>query len=279
MKLTYYGVRGSIASPGNHTAKYGGNTSCVAIQADDDLFVCDAGTGIRKLGKDLLNQGTKHMVLLLSHAHADHIEGIRFFPQAYNPHFTIDVFCQHQQECSDAIKKLQEAPLFPSSAKLNAKFHYHELKDGESALVGETRITAARLEHPGSVLAYRITRNKHTIVYATDNEDSARNKERLVDLARGVDLLICDAQYTPEEFKNRIGWGHSTYEQCATVANKAGVGQLHLFHHDPERSDEALEAIVGSAQQLFQNTNAAREGLEVRLGRDTEVRRREAVKV
>lgn len=269
MKLNYYGVRGSIPSPGPATVRYGGNTSCVQVIADNHLLIFDAGSGIRTLGNELLGkgfgkgQGKAH--LFFSHTHWDHIQGFPFFVPAYVKGNELNLYSETRLNTTveEVIKNQQQPPSFPEDAKLAATLNYHELREWDTVTVGNVKITCARLNHPNGVFAYRIEHNGRAIVYATDTEHYSAIDLKLVKLAKDAQLLIYDGQYTPEEYPQRERWGHSTYEEGIKVAKAANVQKLHLFHHDPGRSDDALDEIVRRAQQDFPNTQAAREGLEV----------------
>ena len=265
MNLTYYGVRGSIPTPGEETAHYGGNTSCAVINTAQNLIILDAGTGLRTLGQQLMKkefgkgQGKAH--ILLSHMHWDHIQGFPFFIPAYIPGNEIHFYCEQRRNntIEDIIKKQQQPPSFPEGATFNANLHYHTITEWQPLTINNTKITPATLLHPDGVTAYRIEHAGKTLVYATDTEHSPSTEDKLITLAAGADILIYDAQYTPEEYPTKKGWGHSTYEIGAEIARKAGVKQLHLFHHDPTHDDAFIDAIVGKAKTLFPNTHAARE--------------------
>ncbi len=271
MKLTYYGVRGSLPSPGKETEKYGGNTSCIAVEADDTLLILDAGTGIRTLGLELMEseysmgKGIAH--ILFSHMHWDHIQGLPFFIPAYVPGNDIHLYCEPRRSMTieDVVKKQQEPPSFPEGAQFRANLFYHTISEQQPFTIGNIQVTPAALLHPDGVTAYRIDYAGKSIVYATDTEYSQKTENKILDLARDVDLLIYDGQYTPEEYVRKIGWGHSTYEQAANIAEKAGVKQLHLFHHDPAHDDAFIDTIVKNAQMLFPNTHAAREKISIDL--------------
>ncbi len=263
MNITYYGVRGSIPTPGEETAHYGGNTSCAVVQTDQTLLILDAGTGLRQLGLQLMKKefGKGKAHILLSHMHWDHIQGFPFFIPAYVPGNEIHFYCEQRRNntIEDIIKKQQEPPSFPEGARFNAHIHYHTIAEWQTIPIETTRITPATLLHPDGVTAYRIEHDNKTIVYATDTEHSPHTDDKLITLAADADILIYDAQYTPEEYSTKKGWGHSTYKIGTAIAQKARVKQLHLFHHDPIHDDAAIDAIVAQAQTLFPNTHAAQE--------------------
>ncbi len=275
MKLKYYGVRGSIPTPGPKTAKYGGNTSCVAVDTGENLLICDAGTGIRELGLELMakehgkGQGKAHV--LFSHNHWDHIQGWPFFVPAYIGGNEYHLYGETRLDktLQKAIEEQQKPTYFPEAAKFMSNLNYHDIKEWQPFSIGKTKITPARLNHPNGVFAYRIDHAGKSIVYATDTEHYSEPDWKLIKLAKDADVLIYDGQYTPEEYPKQIGWGHSTYVEGAKIAKAANVKRLHLFHHEPKHDDSTIDAIVEQAQREFPRTMAAREGYELNLDCDT----------
>jgi phosphoribosyl 1,2-cyclic phosphodiesterase len=275
MEIRFWGVRGSVASPGPETARVGGNTSCVSVQCGATTLILDAGTGLRGLGSSLLAQAAKRgggpleATLLLSHVHWDHIQGLPFFTPLYIPGTRLTVAGTASGRSRSLMATLEtqmSAPHFPVRiADVGATLGTKNIVPGAATRIGEATVIAAELDHPGGVTAYRIEHAGRVLVYATDVEHGATLDSRLVNLARGADALIYDAQYTPEEYPHKRGWGHSTYAVGAEVAAAAGVGELLLFHHDPTRTDDEVEAIEERARDLFAPTRAAREGLALDL--------------
>ena len=273
MNIKFWGVRGSIPSPGPETARVGGNTSCVEVTVNGSKLILDAGTGLRKLGNKLLESGAVDVTVLLSHVHWDHIQGIPFFTPIYVPGTRIHMVSgQNACPLRDTLRRQMTTPNFPVDLNdVPAELSFHELKDRQSVILGDARVTIAKANHPDAVYAYRIEHRGHVVVYATDTEHYSCVDHRLVQLARDADVLIYDAQYLPEEYSgqkgmSRVGWGHSTYEAGVALAREARVGQLVLFHHDPTRTDEAVAEIENRAREGFENTCAAREGLSIDVG-------------
>ncbi|MCC6873493.1 MAG: MBL fold metallo-hydrolase [Sandaracinaceae bacterium] len=270
--IRFWGVRGSIASPGPHTAETGGNTSCVEVRCGDTILILDAGTGIRSLGEMMLARGERDATLLLSHVHWDHIQGLPFFLPAWIPGKRLEI-AGAASALRRALETQMAPPCFPVRlSDMKAEIPLREIESGSSFEVGGARILAQALEHPGGVLGYRIEHAGRAIVYATDTEHSpepgACPDPRLVSLAKGADVLIYDAMYTPDEHAGRsgparAGWGHSTWQAGVAVADAAGVDRLVLFHHDPQRTDEGVRAIEEAARETRPGTVAAREGLEI----------------
>lgn len=285
--VTFWGTRGSIPTPGAHTARYGGNTPCVAVGgAGGQLVVLDAGTGIRALGLELVakQNGPVNVEILLSHAHWDHIQGLPHFKPFFAPGNSVRIWGTRQGTASlEAILRQQMDPaVFPVPLDaLSAQLTVQQLNQGEFS-IGEFRVRTAPLRHPGTTLAFRLTpadRPKEpSMAYVTDNElgpgghyDVGSTWRRdFVAFLHGVDLLIHDAMYTPQELEQHRGWGHSTYEEAVTLAQEAGVPRLVLFHHEPEHNDARMDDVLAAARRYAKRGGplevlAAQEGMQVTL--------------
>ena len=261
LTVRFLGVRGSIAVPG---VAAGGNTSCVEVVAGDTRIVLDAGTGLRALGNERMAGGPRHSTILLSHLHWDHVAGLPFFTPIYVPGHRVELASGPNGVMSfdAAIRALFRAPFFPVEFDdLGGAVTTRELRGNDHFTIGDITVTMARLNHPDPVYGYRLEHGGQAIVYATDTEHFACVDPTLKKLAAGADILIYDAQYTPEEYPSKVGWGHSTWAAGAELARAAGVPQLVLFHHDPGRSDEQLAALEADAARALPGTVAAREGL------------------
>ncbi len=266
MELTirFWGVRGSIASPGAHTVRTGGNTPCVEVRCGDTRLILDAGTGIRALGEQMLSEGARECTLLSSHLHWDHIQGLPFFLPAWVLGHRVTIV--GRPGIREAMETQMTPPCFPVRiADMKAELAFREMASGEAIQVGPATVRAATLNHPGGVYGYRIEHGGASVVYATDTEHYACPDPHLVELARGADVLIYDAMYTQDEYAGRVGptkvgWGHSTWDAGVAVADAAGVGRLVLFHHDPQRTDDEVDALERRAALARPGTVAAREG-------------------
>ncbi len=285
MMIRFWGVRGSVASPGSSTAKVGGNTPCVEVVCGDEQderatrLVFDAGTGLRALGDALiaggaLTRGGVQLNLLFSHYHWDHIQGLPLFTPLYIPGTRLEIFGPSFGGGAEAVLEAQmQAPVFPVPFKeLPSTLRFHEATSGMPFQVGAATVTPGKLNHPGGVLGYRVDYEGTSVVYATDTEHFSCLDPALLRLARGADVLIYDSMYLPEEYRgeigmSKVGWGHSTFEAGAAIASAAGVKQLILFHHDPTRDDWGVVELEARARQLFPKSSAAREGQHVRVSR------------
>jgi phosphoribosyl 1,2-cyclic phosphodiesterase len=273
MKVRFWGVRGSIPVPGPRTARIGGNTSCVEVRtADREVIILDAGTGIRALGLELEQNPNQRLlaVLLFSHTHWDHIQGLPFFSPARMHHNRMVIMGERRlgKRLERVLAGQMSDVYLPFTLDdLHADLLIKEVHDGEQIVAGDrTTVLPHRFTHPGGVFGYRITSQGKVVVYASDvNHPPGGLDPRVVELAHGADLLIHDAQFTPEEKRERAAWGHSSWLEAIQVAKDAGVRNLALFHHDPDHSDDELEEIERQAQAVFPDTFLAREGLEITL--------------
>ncbi len=262
--VTFWGTRGSIPTPGAHTARYGGNTPCVAVEGSGgQLVILDAGTGIRALGLELVERqnGAVKAEILLSHAHWDHIQGLPHFKPFFAPGNAVRIWGSRQGTTSlEAILRQQMDPaVFPVPLDaLSASLTVQQVESGELT-VGAFRVRVTQLRHPGTTLGYRLTpvAGGPSTAYVTDNELGSGGRyttpvswrAEFLEFLADVDLLIHDAMYTPAELEAHRGWGHSTFEEAVTLAAEAGVRRLVLFHHEPEHDDRAMDQLVAAAQR------------------------------
>jgi len=252
MRVEIWGARGSIAAPGELTARYGGNTACVSVRFDSgEVLILDAGTGIRRLGNVLARQQPVTAHLFLSHCHWDHIQGFPFFKPAYLASTRLRIYSHHmpRQQLRKTLTDQMVGAYFPLEfSGLSASIEFVKM-DEHSLRVGPAEITAVETNHPGGGVGFRIAAEGRVFVYLTDNELADGNHERFIDFCRGADLLIHDAQYLPEELESHQGWGHSSYLEVLDLARAAGVREVVLFHHDPDRTDAEVDAIVRACHE------------------------------
>ncbi len=271
--MRFWGVRGSIPSPGPQTAKYGGNTSCVEVRCGDEVMIFDLGSGVRGLGEAYGAHGFSAHIFV-SHYHYDHLQGLPFFTPMFDPRSRFTVYGPTRQgrTVQDVIVGQMQQPYFPGTAEMvfRAQLNYRPFGEGDRLQLGEAVVTAVEVNHPGGNLAYRIDYRGRSVVYATDCEHGSDRDGRLEEFSRNADLLIYDAMYSEDEYLGRIGspkigWGHSTWQNSIRVADNAGVKKLCLFHHDPTRTDRDLEAVLRLVRKHRPEAFGAREGQIVSL--------------
>ena len=296
-RVRFWGVRGSIATPGPDTVKYGGNTTCVEVRADGQLIILDAGTGIRQLGRRLMNEFRGDPInahVLITHTHWDHIQGFPFFIPAYDPRNAVTVlgFEGARMGLQNALMSQMESPYFPiSMQQMPSNLNIEEMTETEFH-IGKIEVRTMFANHPGVCVGYRLNTSAGSVVFMPDNEAHARQRmaadggreqslevleyarqqdEKLVEFIRDADVVIMDSQYDANEYKSHIGWGHSCVDDVVALAVVGNVRKLFLFHHDPDHDDEMVDSMEEWAQELAAihggktEVEAAREGLEVRI--------------
>ena len=265
LRLTFWGTRGSVPTPGPFTVRYGGNTPCVEVRTGNDhLIILDAGTGLRELGRSLVersNGAPLEADLFLTHAHWDHIQGLPFFPPIFQAgnRFTIWGPVTMNGGIGRVIREQMSPVVFPVPFE-NLAAHVEFQNVGERQPAGDDyAVTTFDVQHPGGAVAYRFTSRgagARSFVYVSDNELAANDKYRsplnwrdqLVDFIRGANVLVHDATYTNDEYADHRGWGHSTYDDALELAIDGRVETLVLFHHKPERTDDDLDAYTAACR-------------------------------
>ena len=278
MRVTFWGVRGSIPSPGPDTVGVGGNTSCVEVRAGKLLLVFDGGTGLRVFGKTLLKEMPITAHLFFSHVHWDHIQGFPFFDPAFVPGNVIHLYGGNNvsRTLEETLAGQMDHPSFPVHlTDMGAKMVFHDVLEGvpielDAGDGTKATITAGSGNHPNGVWAYRVDHGGKSVVYATDTEHYAVVDPQLLKLARDTDVLIYDSQYTPEEYAGtagtggpKLGWGHSTFEEAIKLVRASNAKKLVLYHHDPMQNDAAVAEKERRAREIYPNCEAAREGLKL----------------
>jgi phosphoribosyl 1,2-cyclic phosphodiesterase len=256
VKVRLWGTRGSVASPGADTAHYGGNTSCVEVRGSDGaLLVLDAGTGIRPLGT-MLDGHVRVVHVLLTHLHMDHIQGLGFFKPLFDP--AVETHLWGPASTADDLRRrlvrYLSPPLFPVHLRDLPRLVLHQVPDHPFD-VGEFRVTADRICHPGNTVGYRVTGAGGDVAYMSDHEPALgapcfpmrAEWTSGFTIARDVDLLVHDAQYSLAEYGRHVGWGHSAIEHAIAFASLAGARHLVTFHHDPGHSDDDIDRITTEA--------------------------------
>jgi phosphoribosyl 1,2-cyclic phosphodiesterase len=283
VRVTFFGVRGSCPCSSDQHRRYGGNTSCVLVEVEDEpQLILDLGTGLRALG-DYLQPPLKasgvplHATALLTHLHYDHVLGLPFFAPMRDPGAVLDVFGPSQQGASlhDVLAGMVKPPFFPvHMADFRGELRIHDLEGPADFSVGSIVVKARSIPHIGHTLGYRIEADGRVMVYISDHQaplDRRTLDKEVLELCEGADLLIHDAQYTDEEFVTLSDWGHSTAAYAVMVARESGARRLSLFHHDPAHTDKEIDRMLDHARRLAPrqvlDVSAAAEGRSVDLGK------------
>tara|TARA_B100000676_G_C18052163_1_gene831932 strand:- start:221 stop:1039 length:819 start_codon:yes stop_codon:yes gene_type:complete len=271
VKVRFWGVRGSIATPSPRHIAFGGNTSCIEIRAGNRLLILDAGTGIRNLGNQLVKEDLSSFDILLSHTHWDHMNGFPFFTPAYNPACKIRIQAGHlidQGGLKRVLSGQMTQPMFPVPLEaMNSQMDIEDFRTGETLDLDDGIIVkTTMLNHPNGATGYRIEYEGRSLCYVTDTEHVPGQPDRnILSLIEGADLVIYDSTYTEEEFPEKVGWGHSTWNEGVKLCQMAGAGSMAIFHHDPEHEDSFMDQVEADARSEWENVFAAREQMEVEL--------------
>jgi len=298
MRIRFWGVRGSIATPGETTVRYGGNTACTELHLDDEsLIILDAGTGIRNLGNQLMKNGKKVRAhILITHPHLDHIQGFPFFKPAFVAGNELTIVGPEARgvKLADLIAAQMNKIYFPVNlSELEAKISFVPMKEDTINVYG-AKVQSFFVNHPGFTIGYRITHNNKSLAYISDNEPFTEEashaftngeaevlklfkdyggdpNDRILDFIKGVDVLIHDTTYTPEQYRDHVGWGHSHYLHTLGLAADADAKTLFLFHYDPSLTDRDIDDMVAKSKKEIKRLHysfelrAAKEGLEFRF--------------
>jgi phosphoribosyl 1,2-cyclic phosphodiesterase len=298
MKFRFWGVRGSIPSPGPRTARYGGNTTCIEVRSDDGtLIVLDAGTGIFALAQDLLTRLPVVANIFITHSHWDHIHGLPFFTPLFIAGNRVRLHGAYDSISGTGIEhvlgvQLQNSYFPVSEAQLDATIEYQTIEAGIDVAAGDAVVRGVVMNHPVTNLGYRISCGGKALFFTGDHEpfynpylaadprhaataaDNARRAREIESAMQGVDALIVDCSYTQAEYPAKQGWGHGTFDAALEMAMRVGAKALYCTHHEPTRSDDELEAAFADAVSRHARAQGpmqvflAREGMEVDLDRD-----------
>ena len=292
MKIKFWGVRGSIASPGPKTVRYGGNTTCIEVRTDNnELIILDAGTGIFPLSQTLLAELPVTANVLITHSHWDHIQGLPFFVPNFIPGNTLRLHGGFDPVSGKGVEQVMSVQLqysyFPvREAEMKGRIEYVTLAPNEQLQIGTATVTPCLLNHPVIDFGYRIDCNGKSVFFTGDHEPPYNiyepgddgyeeyqvfvdEKNKAIDDAlSGIDVLIADCSYTDQEYPAKRGWGHGTFSSSIATAKTAGAKVLYCTHHEPTRGDDALE--VAFADALKSNSTLAM-GMDIRLAREGDV--------
>jgi phosphoribosyl 1,2-cyclic phosphodiesterase len=292
MRLTFWGTRGSIGVPGPDTVTYGGNTTCLEVEAGGETIILDAGTGIRALGLELARRMPVSCSIFISHTHWDHIQGLPFFVPLFVPGNTVKIHGTfdpvHGKDLSEVLAAQMDYNYFPvRSAELLAAISYHTLREGQAVAIGDALVTPQIMNHPVISFGYKVRCGGRSVFFTGDHEDYAniyqpgdpffeeyedlirQKRAQLADFIRGADVVVSDCQYTEAEYPAKVGWGHSTPGMAVALAQSAGVGRLFLTHHEPTHTDAFLARFLEEIRERFKTTgiaiDLAREGQSVEI--------------
>jgi phosphoribosyl 1,2-cyclic phosphodiesterase len=279
LRVTFYGVRGSTPCPCETNQRYGGNTACVALEEPgEDPIILDLGTGLRFFGLTQPTDGSFRGTALITHLHWDHVQGLPFFVPVDRPGARLDVIGPRQSgvDLAAAFEEFMRPPYFPvRAADLRGEIVFHDLAEADLA-VGNAKVRVRPVPHVGETNGYRIDWGGASVAYISDHQAPLDRSESVSDavleLCDGVDLLIHDAQYTPEEWEEKAHWGHCSVDYAVKVARESGARRLALFHHDPAHGDDFVDGLLERAKRVAQGCGiedvlAAAEGLSFDLVR------------
>jgi len=286
LTVTFHGVRGSTPCDGEHLARYGGNTSCVALESEGQPpIVFDLGTGLRNYGSVLMAEGRAdgfQAAMLLSHLHWDHVQGLPFFVPLHIPGNVVDVYGPRQQDgpLGEVFEGMMRPPYFPIRPdQLEGAVLFHDAGDDDFP-VHDAKVRSRWIRHVGPTLGYRVDWHGVTVAYLSDHgqgcgigQSDDFIPDEVLELCDGVDLLIHDAQHTPAEFEAKRHWGHCTVDYALHVAKESGAHTVALFHHDPAHGDDEVDALELQAKERSAATDgaevvAAAEGMVLRFPTD-----------
>lgn len=266
MNMRFWGVRGSVPVPRADHLRYGGNTMCVEIGSSDpcEPILIDCGTGARDLGNELLSRSRSLRVhLFLTHFHWDHIQGLPFFAPLFEPKAEIVIYSHREEhEVRGWLGLQMSSPFFPLSlSEASARLRFRRVVPAEVLHASGIRVSYFPLHHPQGAVGYRFEQSGTVLVHACDHECGVPEiDDGIRRAAHQASMLVMDAQYTPEEYATRKGWGHGSYAQATHLAQESGAEKLVLIHHDPAHDDDFLDRMQDQAQRLFAPTMLAREG-------------------
>ena len=270
MKIKFWGVRGSIPTPGKNFTKFGGNTSCVELHVNNKLIIFDMGSGLVNLGNYLLKKNIKNFDILLSHFHYDHTCGLPFFQPAYDKKFQFTIRSgieKTRNKTFEVLNKQISSPSFPITVNaFSAKIKFCDFKIGRDFYIDKVRVKTISLNHPDGAVGYRVEYDNKAICYVTDHEHELKKKNKnLLDFLKNAEVLIYDSTYDDKHFKNYIGWGHSTWQEATRLAKECNIKKLFIYHHNPENDDKKMSHIESACKKIDNNFIVAKEGMFINI--------------
>jgi phosphoribosyl 1,2-cyclic phosphodiesterase len=269
ISVKFWGTRGSIPTGDGRFSQFGGDTSCISVETDHDLYIFDMGSGLRDLGTWMMQSPKKTAHIFISHLHLDHVLGFPFFQPIWSSETTLSLYCPRTENSGSPhhffSNTLMAPPLFPVRlSALQANLTLIEATPGllyQRDAPQKTKVTCFPLNHPGGCLGYRLCIDDWAFCYVSDHEHGNPDIDAaLSSHVKGADIVVYDAAYTSDEYPFKKGWGHSTYEAGIGLCKPLGVKKLYLFHHDPSHDDTALEVIESSAKKMWDCVEVARQG-------------------
>lgn len=270
--MRFWGVRGSVACSAPDIIRYGGNTSTLEVWCGDQLLIFDAGTGLRYLGNSLIGRKGLRAKLFLTHTHFDHVCGMPFFRPAFVPNNAFEIWAGHllpKHTIRYALTELMMAPLFPVPLEIfQCKLSFYDFKGGDLLRpYPDVELITIPLNHPNGATGYRVNYKGRSLCYLTDTEHKQGGMDQgILNLIKGADLVVYDGMYTDDEYKNRVGWGHSTWQEGARLCDAANVRQYCVFHHDPDHDDDFMDEIGRQVATLRPGSIVAKEAMVLRPG-------------
>ncbi|MTI17021.1 MBL fold metallo-hydrolase [Rhodobacteraceae bacterium RKSG542] len=264
--IRVWGVRGSTPAAGKDTIRYGGETTCFEVEAGGSYVIVDCGSGARKLGDAVIQRPCRHIDMMFTHTHLDHICGLPFFKPAYDPRFQIDAWSGQFKDpdgLRDAICRIMSPPVFPVTANRLKAIQFKQFSAGDEIVKkGGLTIKTIALNHPDGACGYRFEYDGHATCIITDHEMGHKNYDDAIEaFIEGADVVFYDGMYTNAEYRHFIGYGHSSWEHVIETCTRANVKVPVIFHHDPCRSDDELDAILKQAKARHHNAEVAYEGM------------------
>ena len=269
-KITFWGVRGSFPTPESDKIDFGGNTSCVSIELKDQILILDMGTGMKNLGQEIVSNpnSPKTINIILSHYHWDHMFGFLMFAPLFSDQYQINIYGKKDRiELKEIINHMLDPIFWPAQLDdFKAKLNFHTIDGGQTKLSDDITVESQIHHHPNGAFSYNVLIDNKKITYITDCEYISGNiSKKLVSFAKNSDLLIHDSHFTNEDLKSHKGWGHSSWGQAVEMAQKSNSKQLALYHYNPDYNDEKISLIEKSAQKLFKQTIAPKQGQVIYL--------------